>query len=114
MMSLGIAVPRRAALDDVGNVDLVALEANRRDDSRQQLSRAADERNPLDVFVGAWSFADEHQVSLRIADAEHNLPPPQPVQLALGAIADVGPDGCERLRGIREERDVGPGIFVPG
>ena len=42
---LGIAVLRRPALDDVGDVDVVALEVDRLDDLRQQLAGAADERD---------------------------------------------------------------------
>ena len=59
---------------------------------------------PLDVLVRARSLADEHQVGVGIADAEHDLPPALAVQLAPGAVADIRADGGERLGGIRGER----------
>ena len=90
---LRIAVPRRPALDHVGDVDLVAREAHRLDHLRQQLPGAADERNPLDVLVRAGRLADEHQVRVRIPDAEHDLLAPERVQLAARAVADVLADG---------------------
>src|SRR5262245_23550390 len=101
---LRIAVARRPALDDVRDVHVVALQANRLDDSRQQLTGPADERNALDVLVRAWSLADEHQVGVGIANAEHNLPPPHAVQLAPRAVADIRADGGERVGGIRGKR----------
>ena len=84
-VGLGIAVARRPALDHVGDVDVFALQPDRLDDLRQQLPRAADERLALDVFVGARRLADEHQVGVRIADAEDDLLASERVQLAAGA-----------------------------
>ena len=51
----------------------------------------------LDVFVGAGRLADEHQIGVGIADAEHDLLPAERVQLAARAVADVGADGGERV-----------------
>ena len=65
LVRLGIAVARRPALDHVGDVDLVAVKPDRLDDLRQQLPGAADERDALDVLVGARRLADEHQVRRR-------------------------------------------------
>ena len=62
LVGLGIAVFRRTALDHVGDVHVVAPEANRLDDLGEQLTGAPDKRDPLDVFVGSWRFAHEHQV----------------------------------------------------
>ncbi len=87
---LRIAVLRRAALDDVRDVDVLAREVDRFDDLRQQLAGAADERDALHVLVGARRLADEHQVRVGIADAEHDLLAPERVQLAARAVADVG------------------------
>jgi len=50
---LRVSVLRRTALDHVRDVDIVAREFDRFDDLRQQLTRAADEGNPLNVFVRA-------------------------------------------------------------
>ncbi len=88
-VGLGIAVARRPALDDVRDVDVGALEADRLDDLRQQLPGASDERLALEVLVGARRLADEHELRVRVADAEHDLPPAKLVQLAARAVADV-------------------------
>jgi hypothetical protein len=88
---------RRAALDDVGDVDVVAAHPDRLDDLRQQLPRAPDKRLPLDVFVPAGRFADEHQVGIRIADAIHDLRAAERVQLAARAVADVVANGGKRV-----------------
>ncbi len=92
----GIAVAGRAALQDVGDVHVGAFEPDRFDDLRQQLPRPADERLPLNVFVGARRLAHEHEIGFRIPHAEHDLPSPKPVELAAGAIADVLPKLGER------------------
>ena len=55
---LGIAVARRTALDDVGDINVLALEIDRFDDLRQQLTGTPDERNALNVFVAPGRFAD--------------------------------------------------------
>ena len=82
---LGIAIARRAALDDVGDVHVLARQADRLDDLGQQLAGAADERLALLVLVRARRLADEHQVGVRVADAEHDLLAAQRVQLAARA-----------------------------
>ena len=52
LVRLGIAVPRRAALDHVADVDLVAAVAHRRDHLRQQLAGGTDEGDALVVLLG--------------------------------------------------------------
>src|SRR5436190_1338734 len=89
LVRLGIAVPRRAAFDHVGDVDLIALEIDRQDHLRQELTGLADKRDPLLVFVRARRLTDEHQVRVGVADAEHDLLPPEPRQLAART---VGPN----------------------
>src|SRR5262249_37249744 len=86
LVLLRITVLRRPAFDHVRNVDVFArhLEALL-NDVGQQLTRAADEWNALDVFVAARRLANEHQVGARVADAEHNLPPAEPMQFAARA-----------------------------
>ena len=53
LVGLGLAVLGRAALDDVADVDVVALEAHRGDHPVEQLPGLADERQALRVLVGA-------------------------------------------------------------
>ncbi len=53
---------------------------------------------PLNVFVGARSFADEHQIRVRIADAEDDLLAALRVKLASDTVADLGSDGRQRFR----------------
>ena len=97
----GRAVARRAALDDVGDVNVGPLQAHRLDHLVQQLPGAADEGFALLVFVGAGAFADEHQLSARVADAEHDLLAPVLVQLAAGAVfAKFFADDAQRGGGI--------------
>src|SRR5690606_35580500 len=57
--------------------------------------RASDERNPLDVFVCPGPFPDEHQFGVRIPDAEDDLCPSKPMQLAPCAVADILADRLE-------------------
>ena len=72
-VGLGIAVVRRAALDGVADVDVLALHAHRLDHLRQQLPCLAHERVALQVLVLARPFADEHQARLGIAHAEYEV-----------------------------------------
>ena len=76
---------RRAALDDVGDIDVFALEADGFDDLGQQLIRAPTNGSPL-MSSSAPSLADKHQVGV---DATPNIICLRPsVQLA----ANLGPD----------------------
>jgi hypothetical protein len=79
-------VLRRAALDDVRDVDVIPLQIDRFDDLGQKLPGPPDKWNPLQVFVGAWRFADEHQIGIRVADAEHDLLPAERMKLAARAV----------------------------
>ena len=97
LVRLGIAVLGRPALDDVGDVDLVAPKPDGLDDLREELARAPDERDALNVFVRAGRFADEHQIRRRVAHTEHDLPAAQLVQLATRAVADLGADPLQCL-----------------
>jgi len=61
-------------------------------DLREELTRAADEGLALNILVGAWRFAHEHELRLRIADAEYDLaklPASTPHAMAYSAI-DAG------------------------
>ena len=59
LVRLGIAIPRRAALDHVGDVDIVTRHADGFDDLGQQLPGAADEGLPLTILIGPRGLADE-------------------------------------------------------
>ena len=67
------AVAGRPPRNDVGDIGLAAIEADRGDHAVEQLARAADERQALDVLVAAGRLADEHHARLRIAVGEHEL-----------------------------------------
>src|SRR5207249_1494665 len=70
-----VAVVRRAALEDVRDVDLGAPRADRRQQLVQELARRSHERASLLVFVVARSFADEHYLGGRGALARDRLRP---------------------------------------
>ena len=74
LVRLRVAVARRAALQDVRDVD-VAARVRPIPSSRllEQLARLADERDALLVLVEAGRLADEHQVGVRVARAEDDL-----------------------------------------
>ena len=91
---LGIAVFRRTAFQDIADVDVFTLEIDRLDDLRQQLARAADERQALLVFVVARRFADEDELGVGIARAEDDVGALRS-ELAALAVADFGADGFE-------------------
>ena len=87
---LRVAVLRRAALDHVGDVDVFARQADRLDDLRQQLTRTSDERLALHVFVARP--APRRRTSSPRSDCRRRRRSAgaQLVQLAAGAVADVG------------------------
>jgi hypothetical protein len=68
-----IAVAGRAGLDDVGDVDLLAIEPGRRQQLVQQPPRAAHERPALLVLAGAGRLADDHHVGRRAALPWHHV-----------------------------------------
>ncbi len=97
LVAFGSAIARRPALHDVGDVDLLALEAHGGDHVVEQLSGAPDERQALLVFVSARPFADEHQLGVRISGAEDDLLASQLGQLAALAVgADVVGDDLQQ------------------
>src|SRR5581483_11696927 len=76
LVRLRVAVARRAALEDVRDVDVCACEADLCEQLLEQLAGLADERQALLVLVETGRLADEHQVGVRIAGAEDDLRPP--------------------------------------
>ena len=73
LVGLGVAVARRAALEDVADVDVVAAEAHRFDHLGQELAGGADERLAGAILVGARRLADEDQRRVGVADAEDDV-----------------------------------------
>lgn len=69
----GITIIRRAALDDVGDVDVGTFKPHRLDHASQQLPGATDKRFPLKILIPTGPFADKHQSRLRIAHAEYDM-----------------------------------------
>src|SRR5262249_53671927 len=68
-----IAVPGRATLHDVGDIDRVAVEADPLDEAGEETTGTPDERDPVAVLLLTWAFAHEHEVGFRVAGAEHHL-----------------------------------------
>src|SRR5205807_8581200 len=100
LITLWRSIARRAALDDIGDVDFFAAQAHGFDHIGQQLPGAADERLALFIFISARSFANEHQIGSGIAYAENNLLASLFVQAAAGAVADVFANLAKRNDGI--------------
>src|SRR5512134_2689761 len=72
LVTLGIPVAGRATLDRVADVDLLARELYRFQHLREELTGPTHERQPLRVLVGAGPLADDDEVGLRVAGAEHD------------------------------------------
>src|SRR5215207_10590066 len=68
-----VAVARWAALDDVGDVDLVATQPDVGDEPGKELARPTDERDALAVLLRTRPLADEHEIRARIAVTEDDL-----------------------------------------
>jgi hypothetical protein len=74
----GGAVARRTAFDDVGDEDFLATQAGVKEDIVQKLAGGADEGTALDVFLFAWTFADEHQAGVFGAFTRDGVSPTLP------------------------------------
>src|SRR5262249_53224444 len=100
-----IAVPGRAALHHVGDVHLVAAQADVGDEPRQETARPADERDALLVLLGARALTDEHEVGARVAVAEHHLAAALGGEGALRAAEGLPLELLERgERGLHQKR----------
>ena len=73
LVRLRVAVPGRAALEDVRDEDVGASQPDSREQLVEQLPRLPDERDALLVLVEARRLADEHEVGVRAARAEDDL-----------------------------------------
>src|SRR5262249_49930890 len=94
----GITIFRRPAFEDVADVNIFTLEVDGLDDLRQQLTRPADKRQTLLVFVIPRSLADEYKFSTGISGPEDDVCTLR-CELAPLAVADLGTDGFEILYG---------------
>src|SRR3954470_18965952 len=68
-----IAVPGRAALEDVRHKDLAPRQADLAEQGVEELPGAPHERLALLVLGGAGGLADEHQVGVGVAHAEDDV-----------------------------------------
>jgi hypothetical protein len=83
------AIFRRAAFDDVADVNVLALQAHRFNHLRQKFSSAANEGKALHVFIVAGAFADENELGFGIAVAEDDFIP-RGMKFAACAFTKVG------------------------
>ncbi len=100
LITLRRAVSRRTALDNVCNVNIFPTQAHRLDHVIEQLTGTAHEWLALHIFIRSRSFSDKHEISFRIAHAEHDLLAPLFMQHTTRAIAEVFSDQAQRLRRI--------------
>ena len=71
----GVAVPGRAALDDVRDIDHAAVQVDHPEHVVQELPRGADEGLALQILLLAGALADEHELGVFPADAEDQIVP---------------------------------------
>src|SRR3954454_19694774 len=90
LVELRIAIARRAALEDIRDVDVGARHPDPAEQPLEQLSRLADERDALLVLVEARRLADEHDVGARVAGAEDDLRPPLREAAPCAACSGIG------------------------
>ena len=91
-----VAIVGRAALEDIGDEHVAALQADLAEQPVEQLPCLPDERKALPVLVSAGRLADEHQVGIGVARAEHDLRASL-VKLAGDAHARLVVDGFQKL-----------------
>ena len=85
----GVAVLRRPAFEDVGDVHVAAAQADTCKQRVKQLSCGAHERLALAILVEARRLADDHDVGRARPDARDGLGSRR-VEPALGARSDLG------------------------
>ncbi len=94
----------RTAFQDIGNVNFLANEAHRLDNSREQLTCAPDKWLALPVLVHARRFTDEHQFRIRTPDAEDCLRPRTGEMRAFCANADAFANRRQQFCFVRRAR----------
>ena len=98
LIRLGIAVVRRAAFDDVADIDLCAFDLHALlYDVGQELACRADKGPALLVLLEPGAFTDENDRGLRVPFAIHDAVPAI-MQLAPRAVADLLSNGLKRER----------------
>ena len=103
-VALWRSIAWRTALDDIRDIDLLALQSHGLDHVVEKLPSASHERFALQVFVGSGGLANEHQVRRRISHAKDNLLAPLFVQTATRAVTDIFADQFERLDWLGNDR----------
>jgi hypothetical protein len=98
LIFLGQAIFRRPAFYDVADVDVLAAESHGFDHLVQKFSGAADKGQPLRVFIGAGTFANENELGFGMAVGEDDVFS-RFVEFAAGAVAEVLADFKERVAG---------------
>src|SRR5262252_3826917 len=111
LIGLGIAVFRRAALQDIADVHILALEIDGFYDFRQQLPGTSDEWEALLIFVETGCFTDEHEFGIRIPGTEYDVRPLRR-ELATLAVPDFGADGFERHDGFWDALRYGLRVYI--
>lgn len=89
LIGFWVPVARRAALDDIADVNLVAAQFDGFDNACEQLPGGSDKRPSLPVFLKARAFADKDQLGLGIALSEYD-PFALPGQSTALAITQIG------------------------
>ena len=72
-LGLGVAVVRGAAFENIGNVDLVSVNAYRVEIFIEKLASRADEGNAGLIFLLSGCLADEHESGCRLSHAENDV-----------------------------------------
>src|SRR4051794_8652925 len=93
----GIAVAGRAALEDVGDEDVVALQADAGQQLLEHLPRCADEGQAALVLARAGRLPHEHEVRVGVAGAEDDLRAGRGELRAAGAAPRLREDLLELL-----------------
>ena len=72
LLRLRVPVPRRPALQDIRDEDVLPLQPDPLQQLREEAAGPADEREALAILLGAGGLAHEHQVRVRVAGSEDN------------------------------------------
>src|SRR6185437_3595361 len=99
-------IPRWPALHDIRDVNLFALQPHRRNHIIQQLPRLADKRQPLRIFIRAWSLTHKHQRCVRITVCKYDRVPPGIRQRTPRAVADLRPQGFQCRRALTRRHNL--------
>src|SRR5258708_786320 len=96
LLGQGVAVAGGPAFDDVGDVDLVAVDADVAEQLVQQLPRRAHEQLNLEVLVLPGRLTNDHDPGVSAPNSRHRLGPGQ-MQRAEGALSDLPMKDLQRL-----------------